>query len=357
MKTLFRILIVATFLGIVYYYSNSVEPLNEPLEGPNQSIQAIPKVNYEEIEEQAIARPNTGISTLVGKTSDTILERYGQPSRKDVTSYGYEWWIYDTNDFLLMIAITKQQVSQVYTNDPALDVAPYSIGQTLDEIYRMTIFESESTAKIEENLYMFMMNEEDMHSRILVKFNGVFAQLYIDQETDELSGIRYLNDETLIMHQPYEMQFVGNLLEPSTPSSFLQMDINAANAMQLVDLLNTFRVKNGATLLLTDEAVSTVAAAHSEDMFLQNFVAHESPTYGSLTNRLDDQFINYEEAAENLATGYIDAIEVIHGWLNSPEHRTVMLDDIYTHVGSGVFINYFTQVFITKSQEPSLLPK
>ncbi|MEK4228618.1 CAP domain-containing protein [Solibacillus sp. FSL H8-0538] len=356
MKTLFRILIVATFLGIIYYYSNDAKNEYDLLEGPNQTLQAIPKLDYTDLDEEAIPRPKTGISTLIDTSSDEIVARYGTPSRIDITSYGYEWWVYNETGNFLMVGVWDGIVTQLYTNEESIDVAPYSIGQTLNDIYRMTIFESEVTVKVDDNVYMFSMNEEDMQSRILVEYEGVYAQLYIDYESQKLSGIRFMNGQTLAMHQPYELQFVGDLIESPTPSSFLQMEINLANANQLADLVNAYRTKMDLPKLTQLNSLNFLASAHSEDMFLENFVSHNSPTYGSLTDRLDSQQIEYELSAENLATGYLDVIEVVHGWMNSTDHREVMFDEAYTHIGSGAFVNYYTQVYIEKKlTEASLI--
>lgn len=354
MKTLFRILIVITILSIVYVYSADKEEYQELLEGPKQSIQAIPKVDYTDMEEESIVRPSSGISTLIDKSSDLILETYGTPSRIDITSYGYEWWVYNDIGKFLMVGVQEGIVMQIFTNEEAMDVAPYTIGQSLDDIYRMTIFEQEVTVKLDDNVYMFMMSEGDLHSRILVKYEGVYAQLYIEYETRNLIGVRFLNGETLVRHQPYELQFVGDLLESPTPSSFLQMEINLANSNQLTDLVNAYRVKNELPELTPSNELNAVSTSHSEDMFLENFVSHNSPTYGSLSDRLDNTQIEYVQSAENFATNYIDVIEVVHGWINSPDHRSVLLNDAFTHIGSGAFVNYYTQVFIEKKTEEAL---
>src|SRR5690606_33684644 len=44
----------------------------------------------------------------------------------------------------------------------------------------------------------------------------------------------------------------------------------------------------------------------------------------------------YEQAAENLAYGFDNSQDTIHGWLASPEHRTNLLNEAYTEVGFGV---------------------
>ena len=119
-----------------------------------------------------------------------------------------------------------------------------------------------------------------------------------------------------------------------------------ASAAQLDDLINVTRVQHDVAPLAMDDALDEVARLHSEDMKVQNFLSHESPTNGDLKKRLEAYETDYYEANENLATAYFDAVEAMHGWLNSPEHRKIILNDKYSLVGSGVFLNYYTQIFI-----------
>ena len=243
MKTLFRILIVATCLGIVYYYSNVETSKIDLLEGPTQITQPVSEVQSSTNNLNELPRPTNGISKFIGLSSDEILENYGKPSRIDPSSFNYEWWVYKNNYEILMVGISEGIVSQIYTNSINFDVSPYLIGQSLEDVYRRTIFEQEVTAEVDENLYVFAMNEQDMKNRILVKYEDLFAQLYIDTETNQLDGVRFIDGRTLVLHKPYEMQFVGELLEASTPSSFAQIKINRANGLQLTDLANSFRKK------------------------------------------------------------------------------------------------------------------
>jgi len=250
-----------------------------------------------------------------------------------------------------MVGVDNNIVTQVYIAGEGLDASPFKVGQKRDDIYRMTIIDYEVTANVGKNIFVFSMSEEDMQTRLLVKFDGLFAQLYIDRETGKLQGIRFTNSKTLVLHQPYEMTYQGELVIPTPPSSFLQQEINVASAAQLDDLINVTRVQHDLTPLNIDDSLEEVAKMHSEDMKVHNFLAHESPTNGDLKKRLGTQGIEYSEANENLATDYFDAIEAMHGWLNSPEHRNVILNDKYTTVGSGVFLNYYTQIFLESSSQ------
>lgn len=348
MKALFRILMVCGAVALIGFMFFNTPKENEPLEGPNTNSNIIPQTQLkQEPAIGAMTRPQTGISTLIGKGTQTVLEQYGEPARKEPSSFGYQWWVYneDVSTFF-MIGIDNNIVTQIYIAGQEIDAFPFKVGQKRDEIYRMTIIDYEVAATVGENIFIFSMSEEDMQTRLLIKFDGLYAQLYIDRETSELQGIRYTDSETLVLHQPYEMSYQGELVRRAPPSSFLQQEIDVASAKQLDDLLNVTRVHHDLLPLEMDESLEEAARMHSEDMKVQNFLAHESPTYGDLKKRLQTQKIEYSEANENLATAYFDAIEAMHGWTNSPEHRKVLLNDRYTRVGSGAFVDYYTQIYL-----------
>ncbi|WP_332647911.1 CAP domain-containing protein [Lysinibacillus sp. 54212] len=349
MKALFRILIVATLLGMIYYYSFIEQPEHEPLEGPNTVQQAIPSEHYENDFNETLSRPTEGVSVFIGKSSELLIKNYGEPLRIDQSGYGYNWWVYNEGTFM-MFGVEDDIVTQVYTNDRLVEVSPYEIGQKAEDVYRMTILEGEVTVEMDDNLYMFTMNQEDTKTRLLAKFDGLYAQLYIDSELGKLVGVRYMDGKTLVMQQPYEMQYVGELIEQPVLSSYSQLALHEATAQQLFDLANRFRQQHSLKPLLRLQSLDEAAMAHSEDMFLQNYVSHESPTLGTLTDRLNEKEITYEESGENIATSYYDAIEAVHGWINSSDHRTVLLDEKFTSVGSGVYYDYYTQIFIKQEQ-------
>ncbi|MBD8519862.1 CAP domain-containing protein [Lysinibacillus fusiformis] len=352
MKALFRILMVCGAIALIGFMFFNTPKENEPLEGPNTNSNIIPQTELKQPDIGAMTRPQTGISTLIGKGTQTVLEQYGEPGRKEPSSFGYEWWVYnkDVSTFF-MIGVENNVVTQVYIAGQDINAFPFKVGQKRDEIYRMTIIDYEVAANVGDNIYIFSMNEEDMQTRLLIKFDGLYAQLYIDRETSELQGIRYTNSKTLVLHQPYEMSYQGELVRRTPPSSFLQQEIDRANAKQLDDLLNVTREHHGLLPVEMNESLESTARMHSEDMKVQNFLSHESPTYGDLKKRLQAQSIDYSDANENLATAYFDAIEAMHGWTNSPEHRKVLLNDKYSQVGSGVFVDYYTQIYIEPASQ------
>lgn len=346
MKVLFRILIIATCIGIVVYYSNEESSQTELLEGPPSITKPAVELESSMPAEQYLPRPTNGISTLIGKTSQEVLETYSTPKRIDSSEFGYEWWIYDTENELLMVSLKDGRVNQIYTNNIKFDTAPFVIGQTLDGIYRTTVLGEEITVEMADNIYIFAMNEQDLHDRILVKYDNLYAQLYIDSETNQLYSVRFLDGETLVLHKPYEMQFIGELFEASTPSSYVQIDINLANRRQLTDLANSLRVQYGLPKLLPSDTLASLADHNSEYMFLEMMGSQVKDEEYTIEDQLNEVQQNYERHGVNVATNYKDAIEVIHGWMNSKEHRTLLTDEEFTHIGSGAFLNYYTQLYV-----------
>jgi uncharacterized protein YkwD len=86
-------------------------------------------------------------------------------------------------------------------------------------------------------------------------------------------------------------------------------------------------------------------------MALKNYSTGETTDTEKLSDRLDEAMIDHRKAAENIAFDYVDAIEAVHGWLNSPAHRSILLDKDFTHLGTGSYGNYYTQDFIKATKE------
>ncbi|WP_274309351.1 CAP domain-containing protein [Solibacillus daqui] len=347
MKALFQILIVATCICIVVYYTNVEPSKTEVLEGPTTITKPVIDLESTQQSINELPRPTTGISIYIGKSANGILDNYGKPVRVDPTEFGYEWWVYENKAGLFMVGVMNNIVTQIYTNDMNFNTTPYTINESIDDIYRMTIFEQEVTFESDDNVYLFAMNEEDMKNRILVKYDDVYIQLYIDNETNTLYGVRFIDGATLVLHKSYEMQFFGKLVEANTPSSFAQIEINLANGRILTALTNAFREKFELPKLAYSNVLTSLASDNSEQMFL---TLMETQTTESEKFDVGGELValefSYEQLGENVAANYKDPIEVLHGWINSKEHRALVLNEEYTHIGSGAYVNNFTQLYM-----------
>lgn len=329
-------------------FTHSTNEDDEPLKDQNSATP--PKIDYFMDDEDTMedtTRPQEGLSVYIGKDSQAIIEDYGKPERIEPSAYGYDWWIYrGFNGTYMQVGVTKKKVVTIYAIGNQLNVAPFTIGQPVEDIFRSTILETEITASTEDGTYRFELSEEDLYIRPLVPLGEIFAQLSIDKYTGTLSSIRFLDKKTLITQKPYELVYNGRLLEPKE----LQRDdwraIEEGSKQQVFDITNIIRERFDLNPLKWDEDVSTVAYDHSKNMAKLGYFSHDSPENGSLAERLDSQGIEYDAAAENIAKDYIDGPAIVEGWLNSDTHRKTLLDDKYTNLGVGVYQKYYTQTFI-----------
>ena len=347
MKSLFRFLIVATFLGIIVYYSSTDG--TKPLELQEVEVKEIENMEELDFNNVSLQRPKTGLSTYVGQSVDAVVKQFKHPHRIENTPYGYEWWVYNQYELYMMFGVKDGVVNQVYTNSTAYDLTPYTMYMSEDEIYRMTIIEGEITVELGDNIYLYTMNDYDLKHRLIVRFEDLYAQLYLDAKQKKLVGVRFMDGETVVAHQPYELQFIGTLNE-AQPLQFSE-DVNYANEQMFYELTNVLRLKEKMPALKLSNSLSQLAKSHSRDMFKGQFVSHESPTYGSLKERAQRMQITYEEIDENIATGFYDAIEAVHSIINSDKHRDVLLNEKYTEIGVGVQERYYTQVLIEPKEE------
>lgn len=121
-------------------------------------------------------------------------------------------------------------------------------------------------------------------------------------------------------------------------------------ALQVVDLTNKERRKNGLPALTTDVSLSNVAQTKTNDMNRKKYFSHTSPTYGSPFDMMRDFGVTYQTAGENIAMGQITAQQVVTSWMNSEGHRKNILNPHFTRIGVGYTStgNYWSQMFIGK---------
>lgn len=288
-----------------------------------------------------------GLFKLIAKDSQEVESQFGKPERIDVSAYGYDWWIYNTNpNKYVQIGIENEKVVTVFAIGKNVEINPFRIGQPIGEIYTNHVIDTNINLKYKKSSYRFELSEEDYNTHPLIKVGNVYAQLYIDKFTGTLSSIRLMDAPTFIKVRPYELVYRGNLLETPKVEQIEVEKLDRDNEKQIFDLTNILRSRFDTKPLEWEENTAKVAYAHSVDMYESNEFSHSSKKYGELSDRLKAGEVVYKSASENIAANYIDAPDVIEGWLNSKGHRDSMLNKDFTHLGVGVYKQYYTQNFI-----------
>ncbi|WP_146552261.1 CAP-associated domain-containing protein [Rummeliibacillus sp. SL167] len=350
MKVLYRVLIILAVLLVVFFYLNQPVKENEPLKAPNSEGRVIPQKMAPDVNDSAVERPTKGLSTLVGQSTRKLTKKLGNPDRKSPSAYDFDWWVYQKSPSnYLLVGVKNHKVKQVYMTGSEADASPFKIGQGIDELYRNTITDTEVTVKIQHNIYTFILNEDDLQTRILVMYDGLYAQLYFDAIDKTLEAVRYIDGPTLVKQHPYDMTYVGDLITPSVPSSYKQEEIDLENQKQLLELTNVYRVQKGLPALLSAEDLNKLAMAHSEKLAV-NKISKEEQESDAFKDRLKNAEIQFDSAGENVTEDYLDAPEAINGLLNSEKHRNTLLNEQFNQIGTGAFGKHFTQVFIQRNE-------
>lgn len=107
-------------------------------------------------------------------------------------------------------------------------------------------------------------------------------------------------------------------------------------ATEIITLTNAQRNQNGLPKLVENKKLDQAAASKAVDMFANDYWAHYSPQGKSPWNFINGAGYKYTYAGENLARDFDDANSVVVAWMNSPSHRSNMLDTNFREVGVAV---------------------
>ena len=101
---------------------------------------------------------------------------------------------------------------------------------------------------------------------------------------------------------------------------------------------NLQRKENGNLPALTEnKKLDEAAAAKANDMFLNQYFEHVSPSGLTPGQLVQDHGYDYILAGENLILGNFDSEkEVLQDWMNSPGHRANILNNRFTEMGAAI---------------------
>jgi uncharacterized protein YkwD len=110
-------------------------------------------------------------------------------------------------------------------------------------------------------------------------------------------------------------------------------------ADEILRLTNIERANAGLTPLKRSRNLNYIAQAHARDMGLRDYFNHTAEGYGlSPFQRMDAvRSAKYRSAGENIAAGQHSPSQVVSAWMNSPGHRSNILNSSFEYLGVGVY--------------------
>lgn len=108
------------------------------------------------------------------------------------------------------------------------------------------------------------------------------------------------------------------------------------SADQIISLTNVKRSENGLGQVTANQLLANAAAAKAANMFSENYWAHNSPSGKTPWTFIQAAGYKYVYAGENLARDFTDAQSVVNAWMNSPSHKSNLLDKNFKEIGVAV---------------------
>ena len=101
-------------------------------------------------------------------------------------------------------------------------------------------------------------------------------------------------------------------------------------------LTNQQRQSANLPLLRYNSTLSESATKKAQDMFTNNYWAHNSPSGKSPWEFFKETGYDYSIAGENLAKDFADTESLLKAWMKSPTHKANIINQKYKEIGIGV---------------------
>lgn len=268
----------------------------------------------------------------IGDSEGYLLQQWGPPVRKDLSQYGFQWYVYnrDYGEFI-MAGVQGGRVVGLYTNTG--DWASrqgVSLGTPRQEVLRLLGEPLEYLVKGNTRYYYGDTRDYSLFYLDNYYYAAILFDVYQD---DRVSAVQ-------LVRRDVEMSLEGYYGRPGR-------ELGESFRRQCFDLANAARALEGLPPLAWDEQAAAAAQRHSGDMKEQDFFEHVNPRGETPFDRLAQEGVQYFSAAENIAAGQVSAIFAHQGWMNSPDHRQNILGD-FERMGSGVEFGGTHQVYYTQ---------
>ncbi|MDO0825341.1 CAP domain-containing protein [Desulfosporosinus nitroreducens] len=135
-----------------------------------------------------------------------------------------------------------------------------------------------------------------------------------------------------------------------TGNSIPPVSALTADEQLMVDMINQERIAAGLNPVIADLRLTAVGRAKANDMKVNNYFSHTSPTYGSPWAMMQQAGITVRWAGENIS-GNKSVPGSMAALMQSPGHKANILDPRFTHVGVGIaygsaYGNLYVQEFL-----------
>ena len=209
------------------------------------------------------------------------------------------------------------------------------------------------TTEAAYNTYMGSYNISNIQNGNYEDIMNMLDQYGINYKSYVFGGNNsYCPDDVQVPNQPEtETPSTPETEQPetSTPENgSSEENEDSSFAKQVLNLVNKEREKAGLKALVLNENAQTAANVRAKEIVTS--FSHTRPNGTSFSTALKESGASYRGAGENIAWGQQTPEKVMEAWMNSAGHRANILNEKFTSIGIGHYVNnntnYWTQLFM-----------
>ena len=268
----------------------------------------------------------------LGDSKEYLISQIGEPARIDESEYTFKWYVYNQHPTkFLMIGIEDNTVVAIYSNSmDSIEMENIKLNDNRESV--RTSYEPLEYKKKGNTRYIINSNNQYDILKINDKYITVFYDIYENNKVCSYQIIDSKAEASLDGMYPQKSEALQKSFE-----------------LQIIDLTNSVREKNGLGRLQYSENATKSSRGHSDDMREKNYFDHIDKNNKTPFDRMKKEGIIYTGAGENIAAGQVSAIYAHEAWMDSEGHRKNILGD-YKYIGVGVIFGghysiYYTQNF------------
>ena len=344
-KLIIKVIGVLVLICFIIYLFYSPRLKFDVLENPNKDTSKTTQNKDFRNTKTNVENPKLkkGVGTWIGQDLHNLTENYGQADRVYAYKGGFKNYVFKQKDQYYLVTTKKNKIKSVYATGKNANANPVEIGDNASHVFEKYSINPEPTIKANGKTYEIELSDSDMKTQTLIKFNDVYAQIYIDQQANEIVGVRYLDSEALMAFKPYQMITAQEAKKVKNNYKKIPYEQNVNQLMTLYEITNEMRKLKDAKPLKINNDVAHIASYNLYEAIDTDSVEF---TEDALKQKLNEQNISFVSTSQNVGYDFNEVPTLIHSWLNSDIHRSRMLNSKYNEVGGEVSNGYYTIIFI-----------
>ena len=171
---------------------------------------------------------------------------------------------------------------------------------------------------------------------------------FVDQQSNRIMGIRYLDKELLAFIKPYQLTDEEDISDDKfnndrNNKDSLPYEQSPNQLITLYEITNQMRDLKHIPPLKVNSDISHIASAN---LYEATGTEDVEFTEEALKSQLGNENIDFIATSQNVGYDFDDVPTLIHSWMNSDIHRSRMLNKKYNEMGGEVMRNYYSLIFV-----------